>query len=444
MRFFWTYLFPQRAPARVLPALLALGLVTGCAQNSTWDAPSSWFGKDTVAQQGKAAQTNKKANKAQTLQPTTEQGQAGAETPPQAAPVAAVTAGTPSIDQPGVIGHGTRVALLLPLSGPNAALGQAMQNAAQLALFDLGDNSFQLMPRDTGNTEDGALKAAQDAVANGAQLIIGPLFASQIQVVRQTALSANISVMPLSTDTSLASANTYVMGFAPEQQVTRIITFAAQHGGRQYAALVPNTPYGHLVAAAFQQAVVQNGGTVAGLESYDPSTDAGLPQALQNLSMHNATIDTLFLPESGNELARLSGPLTTAGFDPQRVHRIGTGLWDVVGLAQQVPFLQGAWYAASEPATRGRFITGYSTTYGQEPPRLASLAYDATALAAVLSRRNNGFTTASLTNPNGFAGLDGIFRLNPDGHVERGLAILQVTTASPQVIESAPTSFVKP
>lgn len=438
MRFFSTYLFSQLRVGQALPALLALGFLAGCAQGNTWDAPSSWFGKDTVAQQGKAAQTNKKAAAAQSSAvPAT----GGEPLPPQAAPVGAVTAA--AAGTPVTTGHNVKVALLLPLSGPNAALGQAMQNAAQLALFDLGDNNFQLLPRDTGNTDEGAMKAAQDAVASGAQLIIGPLFAAQIQAVRQTALAANIAVMPLSTDTSLASANTYVMGFAPEQQVARVIAYAAAHGSKQYAALVPNTPYGRLVAVAFQQAVQQNGGTVVATDSYDPATGADLPQALQDLANHAAATDTLFLPESGNDLARIAGQLTSAGFDPQRVRRVGTGLWDVVDLGQQAPFLQGAWYAASDPAVRNRFITSYATAYGQDPPRLATLAYDATALAAVLARRNNGFDTASLTNPNGFAGLDGIFRLGADGHVERGLAVLQVTPLSPQVIERAPASFVK-
>src|SRR5262249_55665196 len=143
------------------------------------------------------------------------------------------------------------------------------------------------------------------------------------------------------------------------------------------------------------------------------------------LAKKRDAFDALFLPEGGAELNLIANQLAIAGFDPHALHLLGTGLWDTPGLARQTSFVTGGWYAAPDPTARQAFGDMYKAAYGQEPPRLATLAYDATALSAVLAKRGAKFDAASLTNPNGFAGLDGIFRLTRQGKVERGLAILE-------------------
>ena len=332
-----------------------------------------------------------------------------------------------------------KVAILLPLTGKNAALGQAMLNAAQQAVFDAGENNFELQPHDTAVS--GAAEAAQAAVTGGAQLIIGPLFASDVSEVKPVAQRAGLQMLPLSTDTSLADRGVFVMGLAPGAQVDRVVAYAIAHGATHFAALVQDTPYGVLVGQEFRNAVAQQGGFLVEVETYGSSAQDSAAK-VNMLAAQRGAIDALFLPESGTDLKAIADQLTAAGFDPHHTHILGTGLWDNAGLGSQSPLLSGSWYAAPDPAARHSFIASYKAAYGQEPPRLSTLAYDATALAAVLAKRGMRYTEAALTNPNGFAGLDGIFRLIPTGTVERGLAVNEVTTSDARVIDPAPTSFV--
>jgi len=332
-----------------------------------------------------------------------------------------------------------KAAILLPLSGKNAALGQAMLNAAQQAVFDSAGNNFELQPRDTA-TSGGAEEAAREAVSGGAQLIIGPLFATDVPIVKVIAQSQALQMLPLSTDTSLADRGVYVMGLAPGAQVERVVAFAAAHGLYHFAALVPATPYGSLVGQVFRNAVVQQGGQLVDMETF--GTVAEAQDRIKTLAAQRDHIDALFLPESGPELKTIADQLAAANLDTSHTHILGTGLWDVPNLAHQSPILTGGWYAAPDPAMRRNFIASYTAAYGQEPPRLATLAYDATALAAVIAKHGARYDEAALTNPNGFAGLDGIFRLLPSGVVERALAVNEVTPDGARVIDQAPTSFV--
>lgn len=370
-------------------------------------------------------------------------------TPPQPAPVPAVQAAplpAPTMNAmanpvvPALPPTKTKVAILLPLTGKNAALGQSMLNAAQLAVFDSADARFELMPRDTGSDGAGAETAARDALASGAQLLIGPLFAANVPAVHAIAQASNISMLTLSTDTSLAGPGVYVMGFAPGPQVERIVAYASARGLHHFAALVPNNAYGNLVGAAFQESVQRHGGTLVVTENFDPAKrDSDMH--VRRLMARRDQIDALFLPEGGTDLTVIASQLAAAGFDNHRVRLLGTGLWDVADLGRQSAYLVSGWYAASDPVARKNFTAAYATTYSGEPPRLATLAYDATALAAVLSKRGARFDTSDLTNPNGFAGLDGIFRLTPQGLVERGLAVNEVTADGAHVIDPAPTTF---
>lgn len=326
-----------------------------------------------------------------------------------------------------------KVAVLVPLSGKSAPLGQAMVNAAQLAVFDMGVNGFELMPRDTKGTADGAVQATQEAIASGAQLLIGPLFAADVAAVKPTLSSGNVSMLALSTDVSLAAPGAYVMGFAPAPQVDRVVAFAISRGIRSFAALIPAGPYGQLVSKAFTKAVNDHGGSIVISES---STNAAA------LAAHKDKIEAIFAPLGGAELRKVAAQLTTAGFETGRVRMIGTGLWDETDLAKDQTLLLGGWFAAPEPESRIRFVQSYKDTYNQEPPRLATLAYDATALAAVLARNGARYDGGSLTVPSGFAGLDGIFRLQPNGQIERGLAVLEVGNGQNSIVDPSPSTFV--
>jgi branched-chain amino acid transport system substrate-binding protein len=332
-----------------------------------------------------------------------------------------------------------KVAILLPLSGKNAPLGQAMLNAAQQAVFDVADQHFELIPRDTGSTEGEAEAAARDALASGAQLFIGPVFADAVNRVKPVANLSGINMLTLSSDATLADQNVFVMGFAPGAQVERVIAFAHARGVHNFAALIPKNAYGDLVGEIFRAEVARAGDQIADYETYDPARHDS-ETAVNALAAHKDEIGALFLPEGGSDLTLIAGQLKTAGFDHKRVHLIGTGLWDTPDTGR-ADFLGGAWYAAPDPRARQNFLKAYLKTYGQPPPRLATLAYDATALAALLAKQGGHFDRVALTNPSGFAGIDGIFRLTQAGIVERGLAVLEVNAGAGRVVDPAPTTF---
>lgn len=333
-----------------------------------------------------------------------------------------------------LLGNGKiQVALLLPMSGKHAALGQAMLNAAQLAVFDIAPSNFELMPRDTSGTPEGAAQAARDAIASGARLLIGPLFAQDVTAVKPVVQSSNVNMLSLSTDVSLAEPGVYVMGFAPAPQVERVIAYAASQGAHRFAAIIPPGAYGKLVQKAFEEAVQSHGGMVVGLDT---------PAHVAAMASKKDQIDALLIPLGGNELKQTAAQLAAAGFDRTKTHMLGTGLWDEPGLGSRSEILVGGWYAAAEPDVREAFVKNYKKTYGQEPPRLATLTYDATALAAVLATREGGrFDRSALTNPSGFAGLDGIFRLTFQGLAERGLAINEITSTGSKIVDPSPSTF---
>lgn len=327
-----------------------------------------------------------------------------------------------------------RVAMLLPLSGPHAALGQAMANAAQLAVFDMGVDNFELLPRDTKGTAHGAMRAARDALASGSQLIIGPLFAASVSAVKPIVMASNINMLGLSTDMSLAGPRSYMMGFAPGPQIERIVAYAAQRGMKNYGAMVPPGPYGMLVRRAFKDAVERAGGAVI-VEDLRGDVAPIVARKMQ--------IDVLFVPYGGAALRHIVAKLEAAGLVQGDVQMMGTGLWDAPNIAGEEQLLIGGWYAAPEPELHDSFTEGYEASFGKMPPRLATLAYDATAMAVVLARNKLGYSQKSLELSTGFAGVDGLFRLQQTGRIERGLAINRITYTGSEVIDASPRTFEK-
>ncbi len=329
----------------------------------------------------------------------------------------------------------TRVALLVPLTGPHAAFGQSMANAAQLAVFDMGVNDFELLPRDTKGTPHGAVQAARDALASGSQLIIGPLFAANVSAVKPSVLASRVNMLGLSTDMSLAGPRTYMMGFAPRPQIERLVSYAIDQGLRRFATMIPPGPYGLLVRKAFKEVVARKGGIIV-IED--------LRGDVAPIVAQKENIDALFMPYGGTALRRLAGKLEAAGVTSEdNIQFLGTGLWDAPNVAGGQDLLINGWYAAPEPELHNPFTEGYEASFGKVPPRLATLAYDATALAVVLARNGLRYDQSSLQMRTGFAGVDGLFRLLPNGHIERGLAINKVTYSGSQVIDPSPKTFVR-
>jgi ABC-type branched-subunit amino acid transport system substrate-binding protein len=349
-----------------------------------------------------------------------------------------------------------KVALLVPLSGANAELGQALLDAAQLALFETGGDRLTLVPRDTGGSGAGATSAARAVVGEGVHLILGPLLAPEVEAVKPIAQGAHINVIAFSTVTKLAGGNLYLMGFLPRQEVTREVAYARQRGLARFAALAPNSPYGHLMADALREVASANGGTVAKVEFYDqragdvtaqvrqllPGGAAEADAALLPTPPRVPSFEALLLPEDGARLKQIARQVRDAAGSNKPVQLLGSGLWDTPDIGGE-PALAGGWYASSPPEARQDFELRFNATYGHKPPRLASLGYDAATLAAVLAREPSGepFSREGILNPSGFTGIDGLFRFSPDGLVQRGLAVLEVEPQGPIVVSPPPRSF---
>ena len=333
-----------------------------------------------------------------------------------------------------VAGPTVKVALLLPLSGKNAALGQAMLQAAQLAMFDIGNAGFTLLPEDTRASPEGASAAAEAALNDGAQLILGPLFSSEVKAVKPIAASHNVNVVAFSTDWTQGGGNAFVIGFLPFSQVQRVVAYASAKGYHRIGLIAPDSEYGNAVGSYFQSVAAKynvQAGPVARLSATGSIGAAFAP----------GSADAVLFAVGGAQASAAAAQLTRAGLPPAPVKRLGTGLWDDSVALDADPNLQGAWYAAPAAGGRRAFEAKYLQTYGQSPPRLVTLAYDATALAAVLARSGNGFDRAALTNPNGFAGIDGIFRFRNDGLVDRGMAVMQIGQGTATVADPAPATF---
>lgn len=336
-----------------------------------------------------------------------------------------------------------RIAILLPLSHPSKEtrnVAQALLGAAQMAMFDMGARSMVLVPRDTGTTPEAAAAAANDAIDKGAELILGPLLASDVRAVAPIARQRSVQVIAFSTDRTVAGDGVFLLSFLPEQEVSRIITYAAAQGRGKFAALVPATPYGQRVEEAFRNTVTQSGREVVAVQSYQPN-----PQALEPAvkSISKMGFDAIFLPEGGTMLRSLGPILTINGVDSRKVKLLGTGLWDDPAVARD-PSLMGGWYAVPPQDQRATFITRYQQLYGSKPPRISSLAYDAVALSATLAGGQPGrrYTRTAIADPNGFAGIDGIFRFRSDGMTERGLAVMEVSGGGQlNVVSPAASTF---
>ncbi len=369
--------------------------------------------------------------------------------------------GVPPVAVPASSGPSVKVALLVPLSGKNADLGQAMLQAAQLALFDMEYDRIELVPQDSKGTADGARTAAQLAIADGAKLILGPVFATEARAVAPIAQQANVNLISFSTDWTLAQGNVFVMGFLPHTQVERIVQYAAQQRLQRVGIIAPENEYANVVVSAWNVNASRSGmapahilrvkpGSADASERIDAFTNgsARMAAAKAGQPLPPAPYDAIFMPVGGSEAASLADALSYYELDPQTVRRLGTGLWDDANLATQKS-LNGAWFAASDPALRKGFERRYRDSYGAAPPRLSTLAYDATSLAVVLARTGfaeygaPSFDRQAITNPNGFAGIDGIFRFRPDGMAERGLAILEFRNGGMNVVDPAPRSFVR-
>jgi outer membrane PBP1 activator LpoA protein len=357
-----------------------------------------------------------------------------------------------------------RVGVLLPFSGSASALRSEaghLLRGAELALFERGVENIVLLPKDTEGTARGAEAAAEAVIADGADLIIGPLLAAEVRAVSAPARRANVPVISFSTDTSVAGGGVYLLSFPPEEEVRRVVSYTASLGASRFAIAAPATPYGQLVSEAYRRAAAEAGGTVTAEEVYSGGVDS-MSQAARRLARagigrlevgralamtgenwqpaEGGAFQVVMLPAGGDDLRMLAPSMLFADIDPLLVKFVGTGLWRNPDSARE-PALANGWFAGPDAAMRARFEASYQSAFGEQPSRLAGLGYDAASLAALMAANTGAIDRTVLEDPNGFLGVDGLFRLRGDGTVERGLALYTIRNGQFEVLDPAPERF---
>jgi ABC-type branched-subunit amino acid transport system substrate-binding protein len=346
-----------------------------------------------------------------------------------------------------------KVALLVPLSsqGHPGLIARSLKQAAEQALFERDTRNVELMVKDDKGTPEGAKAAAEDVLKRGARLILGPLYAKSVAAVAPAARAAQVPVVAFSSDRQVAGQGVYLLSFQPAPEVDRIVTFAAKRGKLRYAALVPGDDFGKLVEPVFRAAVARAGGTIVALETYPANANA-LLEPLRKISAliaqaetEAAPVDALFMPGGQEYLELLARLLPIAKIDTRKVQLLGTGGMDYPNAGRDAA-LVGAWYPGPDPRGWSEFAQKYAKAFQAAPPRIAGVAHDAMTLAIALAGDSSGqgFGTAALTRAGGFTGIDGAYRLLPDGTTERALAILEVQRFGSTVIEPAPTLVAPP
>jgi len=336
-----------------------------------------------------------------------------------------------------------RIALLLPLSGRAAPIGQAMQQAAEMALFDTGAKELALSAYDGGETADSAVEAYRKARLDGAALVLGPLYGTSATALVPLVNQGGMNVVAFSNDEQAAARGVWIMGIAAPPQVRRVVDYAIETGIKRFAAFAPQTSYGQQMAQTLQTYATQRGAQVVGVEFFDPGSNelSGPARRLAETAKGDGKIAVL-VPVAPPRLSTALAALATVGLDGRTVQLIGTGVWDFPGVGSET-LLRGAWYAAPDPVRRADFERRFTATYGRPPHRLATLAYDGVALAGHLARLKPGgdFSAEAITNPQGWSGIDGIFRFLPDGRSERALAVIGIQGDRGTVVSPAPTTF---
>ncbi len=332
-----------------------------------------------------------------------------------------------------------RIALLVPLTGTNAGVGESIANAANMAALDTGGQNIRVTTYDTAT---GAAAAAQKAIADGNRLILGPLLAEDVKAVAPVGRAAKVPLISFSNDTSVAGNGTYIMGFVPTQSVDRVVRYARSRGLVTFAGLVPNGTYGQRAAQAMIKAVEAGSGKLVAMQNFDRSAGS-ITAAATKLAL-NGQYDAILIADSGRVALQIVPAIRRSGGATAKV--LGTELWNTEGTLAKSPAMQGAWFASVSDSYYNQLSTKYRARYGKGPYRLASLGYDAVLLANKIAagwRVGTPFPVSQLMDEGGFSGIDGAFRFGRDGIADRMLEVQQINAMGFAVIAPAPRSFSK-
>jgi len=330
-----------------------------------------------------------------------------------------------------------RVALLVPLTGPNAGVGQSLANATQMALLDTKNEQVRITSYDTNG---GAAAAAQKALADGNRLILGPLLADDVRAVAPIARRAGVPVVSFSNDTTAAGNGAYLMGYAPAQSIERVVQYARAQGVSDFAGLVPNGTYGERASTAFLRAVESAGGQVRTLQTYDRAPGS-LTGAISRMAQ-NAPYDGVLVADVG-ATASVAVPLIRKNGGGS-AHVLGTDQWNLESSIATRPALAGAWFASVSDGLYRQYAAKYRARFGTAPYRLSSLGYDVVLLTVRIAREwrvGAPFPEERLRDHDGFAGIDGAFRFGRDSVAERALEVQEIRGGTTVVVSPAPSGF---
>ena len=332
-----------------------------------------------------------------------------------------------------------RVALLLPVTGPDADVGQSIANATALALADTKVTNIRMVTYDTGL---GVATATQRAIADGNKLILGPLRGDNVIEVAQIARSAGVPIISFSNDVGVAGPNVFLLGHLPNQAIERVVLYAKSKGMNRFAGVVASNVYGQRAQSNLTTAVRAAGGILVGIQETN-GTAASAEAAARRLSQMGA-IDAILVADSGRAAITIVPALRRGGLRTAKV--LGTDLWNIEGTLAGSPPIYGAWFASVSDTLYTQYAAKYRARFGKAPLRLSSLGYDSVLLVARVARDwqpGTRFPVAQLTDPQGFIGVDGAFRFNPNGLTDRMLEVQEVQAGKFVTVSAAPSQFTK-
>lgn len=362
------------------------------------------------------------------------------------------------------------IGLLLPLSGSNASVGQSLLRAAQIAFFEVPNHNLVLLPRDTKGTPKGAREAALSALEAGATLLLGPVYSSSVLSVAPIAASASVNMIAFSNDRAAVRKGGFILGFLPKDRIERVVSFAASKGFRKFAALIPRGRFGDRVALDFAASVKKSGGLVVRSARYGSNRSSILAavkflseyyhQKGSNLktsdvfskkqdilksrnSLHGVPFEAVFLPETGDTLQAIAPLLPHFGIDIRKIRLLGINDWSVMPFKRE-PSLAGAWFVVPSRKYRDIFFKQFKRMFGLQPHPLSVLVYDSVSLAALKANQlRDAFSIKMLTQPEGFLGTAGLFRLRRDGLAEHKYSVMELNPKEIRIISLAPKLFFK-
>lgn len=344
-------------------------------------------------------------------------------------------------------GQTVAVALLVPGGSGQATdelLARSLQNAARLAIADLGGAaSIELRVYNTAGSAAQAQAMAAQAVADGAQIILGPVFAQEANAAGAAAAAAGVSVLSFSNNPDIAGGNVFILGSTFANTANRLARYAVRSGAGRILIVHDRNPAGEAGRAAIQAGVGRAGGSVVGVAGYEFSQN-GIVAAVPGIvaAARSGGAQALFLTaDTAGALPLVTQLLADAGLDPATTRYIGLTRWDIPPETLTLPGLQGGWFALPDPTLYAQFRNRYQTAYGEAPHPIAGLAYDGIAAVGALVRSGRPLTAAALTQGAGFVGVGGVFRLRGDGTNERGLAVATIRNGQVVVLDPAPRSF---